>query len=263
MNEDTAAAFHREGEPAFADEGNGEETPSESRTEDENQEGADPSHQGEDTGGEHKEIPFHDHPRWKQREEEWNSRFNEQEVRHRDEITRAIEGVRTEFGTKPPAPQPTKKPSWFGGTDEQWDAYKSDRDAELATAVESAEKRTIERLGKVQTDEDKAVADATAYMRTELTAIESDKTLNPTGAKVDAEKLLKVVLDNKLVDTDGRWNYRAGMRILSGQAAPAPKPKPDTTEKKEVAASTTSAPGKETKPSNVATSLDFKKNRPW
>ena len=72
------------------------------------------------------------------------------------------------------------------------------------------------------------------------------------------------MLDNKLIDTEGRWNYRAGMRILNGMQA-APAKKPDTTDKKQVAAASTSGGtgGGDPKPKSYMTSADFKKDRPW
>jgi len=80
----------------------------------------------------------------------------------------------------------------------------------------------------------------------------------------DAEKLLKTVLDNQLIDTKGRWNYRAGWKILTGQTA-APKPKPTGSDKKDLADATAkgSAGGGDPKPKPYMTSADFKKDRPW
>lgn len=199
-----------------------------------------------------KDLPFHEHPRWKAREEEWDKRFNDQETRHQDDLKK----IREEFGTarKENAEQ-TNIPSWFGGTQEQWDAYRTDRDTEL----KSAEDRAYERLTKEKSVETKAVEEATTYLQSEVAFIGSDKTINPTGAKVDPNKLLKIVMDNDLVDSKGRWNYRAGWRLLQREAS-GTAPSGD---RKNIAGATTSESKGESKPAPFKTSADFKKAKPW
>ena len=267
MADENAAGFQREGQPAFAAETTAEDTAADSQSGDDNQDEDTHSEEGEgdNTPGDDKDIPFHKHPRWTKREEEWNTRFNEQETRHQEELKTALEGIRKEFGEKREAnAAQTKIPSWFGGTQEQWDAYKADRDAELKAAGESAVKQARDAISSEQTASTKAVEEATAFMRSEMSAIEGDKTLNPTGAKIDdatAQKLLKTVLDNELIDSKGRWNYRAGWKLLNSHAKTSHTP--NNKEKKEIAASTTSESKAETKAPNVKTSADFKKARPW
>ena len=264
MTEETAAAFQREGDIAFPTESNAEETGAAPQAEDENQNGETPAAGGEKKQPDDNDIPFRKHPRWKQREDEWNTRFNDQEKRHTDELTKAIGTIREEFKDKRAdnAAQ-TKIPTWFGGTQEQWDAYRADRDVEIKAIGESAEKRALETIEGRREKEEKAVEEATTYLRSEMAAIEADKDLNPTGAKIDAEKLWKVVLDNELIDTQGRWNYRAGMLILNGKQA-APKPKtPDDKKIIADASATGGTGGGDPKPKPYMTSADFKKNRPW
>ena len=266
MTEEPAAAFQRDGDPAFSTEGTTEETVAAPQAGDENQDGDTHSEEGDDknTPGDDKNIPFHEHPRWKQREEEWTKRFNEQETRHAEEVKGAIEGIRKEFGDARKDNASAKIPSWFGGTQEQWDDYKSDRDAEIKQAEDRAVKAALDSIKGESTKEAKAVEEATTYMRSEMAAIEADKGLNPTGAKIEAEKLLRTVLDNQLIDTQGRWNYRAGWKILTGQTA-APKPKPSGSDKKDLADATAkgSAGGGDPKPKPYMTSADFKRDRPW
>lgn len=262
MTEETAAAFRQEGEAPFTIESTEEETSADSHSEEENQEGDTQSPDGDGNSQGDDKTPFHEHPRWKERESEWDKRFNDQEVRHQNDL----KTIREEFGSarKENADQ-VKIPVWFGGTQEQWDAYRADRDQELKAAADGA----IERLNKDREttvkNEEKAVADATAYLRSEIAAIEQDKTLNPSGAKIDEAKLLKVVLDNQLIDTQQRWNYRAGWKILNGAPAAAPKPKePVTTEKKKVAeVINEKGSDGETKPRTYMTHKDFERKRPW
>ncbi len=202
-----------------------------------------------------KDAGFLNHPRWKEREDDWKKRFNDQEERHQNDI----KSIREEFGgARKENAEATKIPSWFGGTQEQWDAYRSDRDAE----IKQAEERAIERIKGEKSTEEKAVKEATDYMQTEIAAIESDKELNPDGAKVDPNKLLKFVLDNDLVDSKGRWNYKAGFRMMKANGASSSQ----TTNKdrKGFASATTSESKAESTPKPYMTGADFKGgNRPW
>jgi len=232
-----------------AENDNSESSPDNTNDEEDTQspDGDDKNGQDDDAD---KDIPFHEHPRWKQREDEWNKRFNDQEQRHQDDLR----AIREEFGAAKKAnAENTEIPSWFGGTQEQWNQYLEWNGQQL----QAAEDRAIKRLNEGKESEDRAVKEATEYMKSEITAIESDKEINPTGEKIDPNKLLKIVMDNDLVDSKGRWNYRAGFRIMQqskGSVIP---------DKKKVAAAVGSDNKGEAKPAAFKTTADFKKNRPW
>lgn len=252
------AAFREEGENPFSPDSerdNSTDSPTEETTTDD-----DPSPEGEKENTQDdpdKDKPFHEHPRWKAREDEWNKRFNESEARHQEDIKKALESLGAD--RKENAEQ-TKIPSWFGGTQEQWDAYRQDRDAE----IKAAEDRAIERLEGKKSSEEKAIQEATDYMNAEITFIETDKSINPDGLKVDPNLLLKTVMDNELIDTKGRWNYRAAFRILKGSIKPAdPAPKTNEDRKKLASVTTDKDDNAEKKPVNYKTTADFKKNKPW
>lgn len=253
MTENQMADTPFEGQNPFEEEeGDGTSTgsPTENNEEDENGDsGADDKNQKDP----HKDVPFHDHPRWKQREEEWQNRFNTQEKRHQDDI----KSVREEFvSARKDNRENDQIPAWFGGSQEQWNAYRTDRDSELKLA----EERAYERVNAAKTAETKAIEQATAYMQSEVAFIENDKTINSQGMKIDPNKLLKIVMDNDLVDSQGRWNYRAGWRMLQSQGNPSASKPGD---RKTIAGATTSDSKGETKPQPFKTTADFKKNRPW
>lgn len=257
MSENDMAEFQREGEITYSDEETTEEdTSADSPSEDDNQGGDTQSTDG-DNSQSHDTTPFDQHPRWKERETDWTSRFNEQETRHQKDL----EDIRTEFaGRREANATDTQIPEWFGGSQAQWDSYRKDQD----TRLQASEQRVIEAIEKKRTTESDAVAEATTFMRTEISAIESDKDLNPTGEKIDANALFKVVFDNQLLDAKGRWNYRAGMRIMRNTPAAAPAPRPQQQARKEAGAATASdARGGEPKPKDFTTSEDFKTDRPW
>lgn len=199
-----------------------------------------------------KDTPFHEHPRWKEREADWNKKFNDQETRHQDDL----KAIREEFGqARKDNAEEKEIPSWFGGDQTQWNAYRKDRDAE----IKAAENRVVEQFKNAKSSEDKAIEEATAYMNAEIASIEGDKTLNPDGKKIDPNKLLKIVMDNDLVDSKGRWNYKAGYRLMKGTSTTV-KP---TSDRKKIAGATTSESGGEPKPKAFRTGEDFRQNRPW
>lgn len=251
MDEENKAQFRNEGDPAFetdTENDNSADSQSGEETEGEGNDG-----QGEGDGQHDDKIPFHEHPRWKERENEWNNRFNDQEARHKKDL----EDLRKEFsGARKENTENTEIPPWFGGDQKQWDEYRKYEDDRLS----KAEERAVEKLTKAKEAEDKAVKDATDYMESEIKAIEADKDLNPSGSKIDPNKLLKFVLDNELIDSKGRWNYRAGWKFMN---AGKPSPKQQIDEKKKIAGATGTDHKGEKKPAPYKTSADFKKNKPW
>lgn len=262
--ENTMVNVPQEGEISFQPE-NEEDTSSDSPTENNEDETQSPEGEEENTQDDgddpdaddtDKDVPFHKHPRWTQREKEWQDRFNEQEQRHQDDI----KAVREEFAAaRKDNKENTEIPGWFGGTQEQWNEYRQWNDQQ----IKAAEDRALARLDENRSAESKAVKEATDFMRAEITTIESDKTLNPEGKKVDPNKLLKFVMENELVDSKGRWNYRAGWRFMQNQPAQTVAPKPKTQDRKVIAGVTTSDPKGEQKPKTFKTSDDFKSSKPW
>ena len=260
MTEKNKVQLRHEGQPAFSADKENENSSSSPEVKDEKETTTDTTHSpdGDKTNNQDdpdKDLPFHKHHRWEEREKEWKDRFNELETRHQDELQK----IREEFGNaRKDNAENSEIPDWFGGTQEQWDSYRKWEDEKLA----KAEARAIEKLKSEKDTEDKAVKEATQYMESEIATIESDKTLNPDGLKVDPNKLLKIVLDNDLIDSKGKWNYRAGWQILRNSTK-APAPATDTKERKNIAGALNSDSKPEKKPAPYKTNQDFKTNRPW
>lgn len=265
MSEETTTQLRREGDPAFpedtendnsADSSSGEETTTDQTPSSEGEQKPDESKK-DDGGEEGKEKPFNEDPRWIKREDNWKERFDNQDKQHADDM----KALREEFTekTKPEPSTDVKIPSWFGGDEDQWTDYQKHEDERL----KSAEEKAVVRMQEKQTDDQKAIDDATEYMGKEIGEIENDSKLNPKGEKIDRNKLLKFVMDNELVDTQGRWNYRAGYKLLSAGVQNTKKEEID--EKKKLAGATTSEKGAEEKTPDYMTSDDFKKEgkRPW
>jgi hypothetical protein len=149
-----------------------------------------------------------------------------------------------------PKEETTTIPVWFGGDEAQWKAYQADQ----ARIVEEAKERAIREIETRTQAEQAKVKEAQDWFEQSVSELES------TGAKVDRNKLLKFVADNELVDSKGRWNYKAGYQFMAAQEQL--KAKPDLTDKKRLAASTTSNNKAEDKPKDYKTPDDFK-GRGW
>jgi hypothetical protein len=266
MSEELQAQFKTEGQPAFEPENtekdNSASSPEGEKTDTEqtqSQEGETNSGAKKDDGD--KKDGFQYHPAWKEREKKWDSRFNEQEERHVNEL----QSLRTEFEEKltsritpPESNLPEDIPAWFGGDESQWKQYKSYHQTMINNAKEAARNETLKEIENRTSGEQKAIDDATKYFRSEVESLEET-----TGEKIDRNKLLKFVLDNELVDTKGRWNYKAGYRLMKAEVA---KPKTDAlNEKKKLANGTVEGNKSESKPAEFMTNEDFQKpgNRPW
>ena len=255
MTDPITVPIRTEGQPAFPV-GTGDTPPATPPVENKEPEVTPPAGGGDPNQPPKKDdLPFDQHPAWQERERKWDERFNTQETRHAEDMRKLQESITKVSEARKDNAENTQIPAWFGGTQEQWDAYRVDMDKQLQAAEERAFKRFSDQTGA----QDKLVQEATEYMQGEIKAIEADKVLNPTNAKIDPNKLLKFVLDNDLVDSKGRWNYRAGFQIMGAQAV-AQKPAGD---RKDIAGATTSEPKPESKPAAFKTSDDFKVNRPW
>jgi hypothetical protein len=269
MSEELIALGHNEGDPAFPMDNGAPETPSS---------GSQPENKGTDntqaTGGDgntniqpkKEDVPFNEHPRWKERETEWTTRFNAQETRHLE----AVENLRKEFGTKKPQGNEVSNPDgippmpeWFGSDEDAWAKYYQHEMAREERLLAQAEERALKRFESDKTAkteaQSKAEKESTDYMNAEVGKLEADKDLNPTGEKIDINKLIKIVIeDYQLVDGNGRWNWRAGLAIYnSGKTTKSPA------DRKAIAAATTSAPGAGEKSSTIKSAADFKKKKPW
>lgn len=253
MSENIAAQFKQDGEPAFPIVENDEQTSSESPAETNNTEETqsvegENSNESKDDG---EQKGFSDHPRWKEREQDWKERFNEQETRHAD----SIKGLREEFDgkiEKNVSHETNEVPEWFGGDADAWKSFESYQKNQITNAQNKAQKEVLEQ----NTSQQKLIDDATKFMNDEIASIES------TGEKIDKNALLKFVIDNELVDTRGRWNYKAGHKMM--RAGKTTK-NSDLTQKKNLANAVLDDNGEGEVDTKYTTSEDFENpsERPW
>lgn len=279
MTEEIATQFKTEGQPAFpvtdtenansAASSTGEQTNTEQT---QSQGGEQTQAQSKDGGaGQQEDGGLLDHPRWKEREADWTKRFNDQEARHVEELQKLREEITAKIGGNTQGKEaqaaatitPGQVPSWFGGDEQQWAEFQQWNNGLLSQAKAEARSEALDEIKSKSEAEQKAIDEATTYMNTEITAIESDKELNPKGEKIDRNKLFKIAHDFKLVDTEGRWNWRAAYLISKNQFTSSKNA--STEERKAIANATISDNRGETKPAPYATSADFSKPgaRPW
>jgi hypothetical protein len=260
MTETDKPQFRREGDPAFPVENKEKDNSSASaageKTEEEK--AAEAAAAGGGGGEAAKPLPFHEDPKVQEYiERQVTERLGKSEAQHQKDL----QTLREEFSAaRKDNAENTKIPKWFGGNQEQWNEYRADIDAR----IKGAEDRAIERISQGRQQEDSRVAEATEFFNSELKVIQTDKELNPTGAKVDPNQLLETVMKYQLIDTQGRWNYRAGARILLGGAKP-PAPAAAATDpaRKNLGAATVKTDRGEPQAKTYKTSADFQKKRPW
>jgi hypothetical protein len=208
-------------------------------------------------GGDDKNAKLDDfakHPAWQKREDKWKDRFNEQELKHSDEIAKIREEMQEGF--KQAKETPVDVPNWFGGDEDQWEQFQEWNKGLIDKAKEDAKN---EVLAKSQEDQQR-IDEATEYMNEQIAEIESE-----TGEKVDKNKLLKFTLENELVDTKGRWNYRVAHKLMKVDSLKKNDNSKSIEEKKKIAGATTSKSRPETEKPNFMTNEDFENqaNRPW
>lgn len=185
--------------------------------------------------------------------------FNE-DPKIQDYINRQVEkGLEDGFQKRfqPKKDEDVKIPGWFGGDADQWKEYQADQ----ARIIEETETRAIQRIEDKKTKEEEALKVAQDWFEENIKSLESDKTLNPTGEKVDRNLLLKTAMDEELIDTQGRWNYKAAYKIIKNSG----KSEDDSNieERKRLADVSASSSNKgEPKNKDFKTSKDFK-NTNW
>lgn len=261
--------FKTEGQPAFPVENTENDNSAESSTveketdttQTQSQEGESNSGESQDDGVKKDADPNNllNHPRWQEREKDWTTRFNSQEQRHVEEINKLREEITGKLGADKKEVTADDIPPWFAGDEQQWSQFLEWNKG----LIKQAQDETRQSITAQSEQEQKKINEATDYFNNQIAEIENDKTLNPQGVKVDKNKLLKFVADNKLVDTEGRWHWRAGFMMMNAGVKQVNNKGID--EKKQIANATIGDRKTDSAPPAFMTSEDFKKPgaRPW
>lgn len=248
-------AFETNPEETTSAEDSQKETPETTETDNTQSPEGDKSTHGAD-------IPFNEDPRIQDYlERTLNKKYEAMQVDFEKKLNDAVAKAKTEIGQGFSAKEalPEKVPRWFGGDQAQWDEFVGFLDQRFSPIAQK-----VESIGQME----RATAEATDYFRNEMVAIENDRALNPQGIKFNkelADRLLELVMENDLVDSQGRWNYKAAWRLLQQQqpaAQPAPKPAAPAIKTKIAGATSSTNKGSEGKPA-FKTKEDFQKRKPW
>ncbi|MBI4991588.1 hypothetical protein HZB96_05875, partial [Candidatus Gottesmanbacteria bacterium] len=195
MTEEIKTQFKAEGEPVFPAEDTENDNSTDSSTEknetDQTGSSDQDNKQTDNKDGGKEDDNFADHPRWKEREDDWTKRFNDQELRHADDLTKLREDFTGKIDTAVKTSAPVEIPSWFGGDEQAWKDFTTWNNQALAKTKEEARTEALKELQSKDDVAQKAIDTATQYFVDQVTALESDKTINPQGEKIDRNKLLK------------------------------------------------------------------------
>lgn len=188
-------------------------------------------------------VPFHEHPRWKQRDQEWERKFEENNARWEKEVeARVSQAVATALAKNQPkddAPDTTDTeqiPVWFGGGQDTpevrqaWKEFRRAQKAENESFAKSITEQVLKEIQQGSTAQKDAQDEANKHFEQSVIALEAQH-----GRRVDREALLKYVVENQIVDLKTqRWDYARGYRWMMAEAGnplpagtqPAPNPNP-------------------------------------
>jgi hypothetical protein len=183
-------------------------------------------------------VPFHEDPKI-------------QEYINR-QVESRVQGLRVEL--KPTEAPRVELPSWWGGDEKQWTEFQ----AHLSTLEEKAAQRAISQFKSEQEQQKSAIESANAWFQSSINDLKS------SGETIDdntVNRILKKAEEEQLIDSQGRWNYKAAWKLLKAEDTAA-TPKPNVDEKKQIAGAST-APQTEPEKRSYKTSDDFRGKKPW
>lgn len=194
-------------------------SPAKETKEDEKEE---PSPEGDKIPVQKKEIPFHEHPRWKQREKDWEDRYHALEDTYNAKFQELEQKVQ---------PKNDEIPKWFstlyGQNLEAWNEY---------SKYESSMRANIkaEALAEVKKESDKQVAETKRWNSWVEKSIQD---LEEEGLEFDKNELMKIAMDYQPSDAEGNISFRKAYEILVKFKG---EDKPKSAAKRELAATTVS-----------------------
>ncbi len=237
-----------QGEPEDKTEGETEGEP-EDKTEGEPKE--EPKEESKkDSTEEEKQIPFHKHPRWIEREKQWNERFETLKQEGQEELETALEKLKPQ--------EPKGIPNWFKGLygedqPEMWNEYnaerKADRDALKQEILVEQREEQSERISK----QNEEVQYWNEWIDTEVDKLKAD------GKSFNRNELLKVALEFKPTDEQGNIDLEKSYELMERMKAKDTK---KSKARKELADSTISDTRGEESPKDFRTPKDLK-GRSW
>lgn len=240
-----------------------EETPADSQPDKEPVEKPDNGTPAEGEG--EKKKGFHEHPAWIEREQKWEQRMKDQEKTFNEKYA-TLESKIAERQEAHSELTDADVPDWFNGDLDTYKKYYAhqtklmeDKATKIAEKLVEGKFKSMQEASEKQT---KAVQEATDYFRSEVDRIEKDATLNPDGAKIDRQRLLEIAQEEDLIDSKGRWNWKAAFRVYKATETKT-ETDPKQNLKKNIAAITTKKDSTGGASRKSIASSDTFKNKGW
>jgi len=185
-----------------------------------------PSQGGENTLDE--SVPFHKHPRWKEREDDWNKRLEEQERKFHKEIDEVKDETK-----KISTPEKTV-PNWFsqlyGDDQDVYREYQQAHQQERDELKEDIRKEMNENKKKEIEDVEKAED----WIDSEIETIGADNNidLSKQGGKNDLRnEFVSFMQDKKIFNEQGNLDFKTGWQFFNQEKDGAKKEKDDARKK--------------------------------
>lgn len=192
-----------------------------------------------------KDVPFHKHPRWIEREKEL------EEVKAREtQISQELQELKDARSK----PVDTSIPEWFrelyGENKVAWEKY-SVREVEREKEIET---RLIERQTQAVQEQQAEAQRWSKWVDDEITKLETE------GNTFDRNKLIKTMLDYRPTDENNNFDFKAGLKIYQAlEAQPDPA---KAVARKELADKTTTSSKGEPAKKDYLTAADLR-HRSW
>lgn len=249
MSEIDEALAHvaHEGEKPFAN--TEKDTPTDSPTVKEPKDAVQKEEPKEGENTPEKEVPFHEHPRWKQREEELKT-LREAEEAHAREIEE-LKAFREESKTS----KTTAIPDWFkelyGDNEVAWAKY-SEHDRVQRDDIKREVLQEQELLRQRQTDEANRW---NKWVDDQITKLQAD------GKQFDRNKLIKTMLEYRPTDDNNNFDFEKGYRIYEALEQKEADPQ-KSQERKQLADIVTATTKGDKKSKDFLTAHDLR-NKSW
>lgn len=210
------------------------------------------SSQAGDTENENN-LPFHKHPRWIERENQFNNKLTALQSDYEGKLS-AIEQKLSGLENRG---KPVEIPKWFSGiygNDTQaWSDYLADQKARL----DEAKAEILADQSRSQRAEREEQEKWNTWVDSELSKLEGE------GKTFDRQKLIKVAVEYMPTDSEGNIDLHKAydlMTKLEPQNAPQPSATPSSQARKAIGAQVTATTKGESKPPSFQTPQTMRKS---
>lgn len=172
-------------------------------------------------------VPFHQHPRWKARETEWNQKLEAMKHEYEEQMNNLKKTV-----DEVVKPAQTSIPQWFrdmyGDDVPAWTKYSE------ASKNERAQIKS-EILNELKAEQSKQTEEAKKWdnwVEKQISSLEDE------GKKFDRNKLVKLMSDYRPVDEQGNYDFHKGYELY--EKFESLEKKPNNTVRKDIASNSVS-----------------------